>query len=138
MIPCVRFKDGVQFDPLTPTLARLLCALDMTARMMGVELTVTCGREGHPEHDPHTRGAALDVRASNLTMDLTLRCYQYLRSDSVLGPRFTVLYEVPATPVNGALKNIATVNPHATAPHFHLQTVMGSIYPPQDAPKDTE
>ncbi len=111
-------------QPMTPALARLVCALDMTARMQGFDLTVTCGREGHPPHDPHTLGAALDVRVSNLA------AYNYLRS--VLGDLFYVQYEVAATPVNGSLKNIAVVNPEATAPHFHCQAKKGTVYPPQD------
>lgn len=117
-------------QPMTPCLARLVCALDMTARMQGVDLTVTCGREGHPTHDPHTLGQAVDVRVSDMLPEKVLSAYSYLRS--ILGDLFYVQYEVPTTPVNGSLKNIAVVNPDATAPHFHAQARKGTVYPPQD------
>lgn len=133
-IPCVRFKDGVRLDPMTPTLARLICALDMTARIQGIDLTVTCGRENHSPNDPHTRGAALDVRVSDLSPEKILSSYKCVRS--VLGDLFYVQYEVNAVPVNGALRNIAVVNSAATAPHFHLQALKGTIYPPQDTTKE--
>ncbi len=132
MIPCVRFKDGVKLDPMTPALARILAALDIAARWRGHDLTVTCGREGHPLTDPHTRGQAIDVRVLDLSPDDVLKLFQYLRA--LLGDLFTILYEVPATPVNGGLKNIATVNPKATAAHFHVQVSKHvGAYPPQDA-----
>lgn len=130
-IPCVRCKDGVQLEPMTPTLVRLLGAVDMTARMMGHDLTVTCGREDHPVGDPHTEGRALDVRTSDLTPELILRIVPYAKT--ILRDEFTVLYEVPTRPTVGALANICTINPNATAPHFHLQSKKGTIYPPQDA-----
>lgn len=128
MIPCVRFKSGVRVDPMTPALARIICNLDMAARIVGVELTVTCGRESHGAGDPHTLGKALDVRAADLTPEKIIQNYHYLQS--VLGELFTVLYEVPTAPVNGALNNIAYVNADATAPHFHIQLKKGVEYPP--------
>ena len=132
MIPCVRFKEGVRLDPLTPTLARTLCGLDMTARMQGIDITVTCGREDHKAGDPHTLGHALDVRVSDMTPEKILASFHYLKS--VLGDPFTVIYEVPATPVNGALKNIAFINQDATAPHLHVQLRRFlTTYPPQDS-----
>lgn len=131
MIPCVRFKDGVRLDPMTPALARLLTAVDMTARMQGVDLTVTCGREQHPIADPHTRGAAIDVRVSNLTAEKIVTSYHYLRS--LLGDLFTVLFETPHAWTEDAIQKIAYVNVSATAPHFHLQVKKDTIYPPQDA-----
>ena len=130
-ISCVRFKSSVVLDPMTPTLARLLCAVDMTARMMGVDLTVSCGREGHGPTDPHTLGAALDISVFNLTPDLIVRSLNYMQAG--LGELFYMQYEVPGTPVNGALKNIAVINPQATAPHFHVQAKKGTVYPPQDS-----
>lgn len=130
MIPCVRVKNGVRVDPMTPALARMLAALDTAARWRGHDLTVTCGREGHPPTDPHTLGKALDVRVLDLSPDDTLKIYQYLRA--LLGDLFEVLYETPTTPTLGALKNIATINPRASGPHFHTQVKIGVVYPPQD------
>lgn len=130
MIPCVRFKDGVRLDPMTPALARLLTAVDMTARMQGVDLTVTCGREFHALTDPHTRGAAIDVRVTNLNADKIVTSYHYLRS--LLGDLFTVLFETPHAWTEDAIQKIAFVNAAATAPHFHIQVKKDTIYPPQD------
>jgi len=132
MIPCVRFKSGVTLDPLTPALARLLTAVDMAARVAGYELTVSCGREGHSENDPHTLGKAIDVRARDLTPEQVLTTHHDLRQ-ILPSDLFFLQYETPATPTNGALRNIAVVNPGATAPHFHLQVRHGQVYPPQDA-----
>jgi hypothetical protein len=126
----VRFKDGVRLDPVTPTQVRLLTALDMCARMQGIDLTVTCGREGHPAGDVHTRGEALDVRVIDLSSEKVLASYNYIRQ--VLGDLFTVLYEVPNTPTTTALRQIAYINAQATAAHFHIQPVKGTTYPPQD------
>ena len=130
-IACVRFKPSVLLDPLTPALARILGALDTCARRLNVDLTVTCGRESHGLADPHTLGAAVDVRTRTLTAEQTGLAFQYLRA--TLGERWTVLYEVPARPEPARLAVIATVNPHATGPHFHIQARKGTVYPPQDA-----
>lgn len=135
-IPCVRFKDGVRMDPMTPTLARLVCALDEAARMKGIDLTVTCGRDSHNLGDPHTRGTAVDVRTANFpTTALLLATFRYLTS--ILGDLFTVLYEVPVRPTDEALRLICYVNPGATAAHFHIQSRRFTIYPPQDGFSET-
>ena len=132
MVPCVRVKDGVKIDPLTPALARILSALDIAARWRGHDLTITCGREGHPAGDPHTIGRAVDVRVLDLTPDATVKFYQYIRS--LLGDLFTVLYETPIQPTYAALQNIAYINTKATAAHFHIQLAKGQAdYPPKEA-----
>lgn len=129
-IPCVRVKDGVRLDPVTPTHAHLLWALDSAARIHGVDLTVTCGREGHDQGDPHTRGAALDVRVSDLSPEKVLAVYKYIAS--TLGADFTVLYEAPNRPLDPQLAKIVYVNASATAAHLHLQPRKFTVYPPQD------
>ena len=129
MIPCVRFKPTVILgEQPTPCQARLITAIDLCARLLGVELTLTCGREGHIVTDPHTRGLALDVSVANLAMDQIDKAYFYLRS--VLGDLFTVLYEVPTEPADPRLKAIAFLNAQATAPHFHVQRKKGTSFPP--------
>src|SRR5678810_1000544 len=129
MIGCVRFKDGVRTDPMTPAVARIITALDIAARWRSHDLTVTCGREGHPASDPHTLGRALDVRVRDLTPDETIKLYTYLQS--LLGDLFRVIYETPIQPTK-----IAYVNAGATAPHFHIQVAKDQPeYPPKDAPK---
>ena len=127
MIPAVTFKASVRLDPPTPALARLLAACDQLARMLGVNVLVSCGREDHPPVDPHTQGRALDLSVANFTNDQTLQALKFL--SSVLGDSFYVQYEVPATPVNGALKNVAIVNSGATAPHLHVQVRKGVAWP---------
>lgn len=64
----VRFKDGVTLLPTSAT-ARLLGVLDTLARASDDDLTVTCGSDGHPETDPHTRGKAVDIRVHGQTHD---------------------------------------------------------------------
>lgn len=131
MTPAVRIKPGVRLDPLTPAIARLIAALWSVAQRLNHDLTVTCGREGHVPDDIHSRGLALDVRANDLTPSQILHTYQLLHSD--LGNIFTVIFETPATIPNGALMNIATVNPNASAIHFHVQLRKGlDDYPPVD------
>lgn len=133
MIGCVRFKDGVRLDQMTPALARIIAALDIAARWKSQDLTVTCGREGHPASDPHTAGRAVDVRTRDLSPDDTVKLYTYLQS--LLGDSFRVLYESPIPPNYIALKRIAYVNAGATAPHFHIQVAKDlAEYPPKDPP----
>lgn len=122
----VWIKDGVRIDPLTPALARLIAVVDDCARTLGRSLTITCGREGHPADDPHSRGAALDLRSSGLPDAILLTLHQQLRDR--LGSAFTVLYEVKTKPA-GVLGSIAYVNPDATAAHLHLQVRKGTEWP---------
>ncbi len=73
---------------------------------------------------------AVDVRTLDIAPDKIVQAYNYLTS--ILGALFTVLYEVPSMPANGALQTIAYINAGATAPHFHVQVKKGHTYPPQD------
>jgi hypothetical protein len=129
--PRVAVKGGVYFGAVTSAQIRMLTALDVAAMESGVVLTVTCAREGHGEDNPHTRGQAIDVRARNLDAPTVLQVHRRLMQ--ILGPAFTVLYEVPRRPY-GVLADIAYVNPKATAPHFHLQAKKGTSWPPADVP----
>lgn len=114
----ITFKTGVVLDPPTSTQACILAAL---AALGTVE--VTCGREDHPDADPHTLGLALDVSVAGLSADLIERRLETLRA--TLGAGFTVLYEVPTVPADPTLRHLATVNVDATAPHFHIQLKKG-------------
>lgn len=122
MSACVRLKDGVVLAPLTPALIRLLAVIDQGARLLGRDLTVTCGREAHPPSDPHTLGAAIDLRAKDLPDGPAMALLQFLRAQ--LGAEFTVLYETP-TKLTSALAPYAYVNPSATAVHVHMQVRKG-------------
>ena len=125
----VHVKPSVVLTGLQPAGVRILAAIDNCARVLQVDQTITSGMEGHGSTDPHTRGQALDVRAKDFTATVALRVYAYLLHS--LGPQFTVLYECPEVPINPDLASIASVNPKASAVHFHIQLKRGtSLWPP--------
>lgn len=127
MTPCVRIKDGVTFDPMTPGHVHMLAALERAAVAINKDLTVTSARDSHPMLDVHGRGLALDVRVFTLTPEQLVTAYNCLKDD--LGPQWTVLYEVQFMP-KGALADIAFVNPNATGAHLHIQLKRGLLtYP---------
>lgn len=119
----VTFLPSVVLDPRTAAHDHMLAALEDASALIKVDLVVTCGREGHPPTDPHTRGLALDVRSRNLGEGQISVVYDRLRLR--LGPCWTVLYEVKTKPAGALLRAIAYVNPGASAPHFHLQLRKG-------------
>lgn len=122
-MPILRFAPGVTVgDPPTACQTRILAALDGAAGLLRHDLTVTCGREGHPLTDPHTRGLALDVRVQDLSEAQILALVDAVQQR--LGAAFTVLYEIPVRPV-GVLASIAYVNANATGPHCHVQLRKG-------------
>ncbi len=126
MTPCVLFKDGVTLgDPPTSCQVRILSAYDQGARLLGVPLTVTSGRDAHTTGS-HPKGLALDIRTENLSEAQTLTLFNFVRK--TLGPDFTVLYERKAKTA-GVLGPITTVNANATAPHIHAQLRIGSSFP---------
>ena len=126
-VPQVRVKDGVVLHPLTPALIRLLAVTDQAVRVLGRDLTVTCGREGHSVTDPHTRGEAIDIRTRDLPEGTIFTLVNWLRT--ALGPAWTVLYEVKEKP-NGVLASMAYVNPDASAAHVHIQPRKNTSWPP--------
>lgn len=127
----IRFKPGVKIDGLAPSGVRILAALDGAAQTLKRDLTVTCGREGHAVTDPHTQGAALDVRTKDLPEGTIIALVAALKK--TLGTDFTVLYETPDRPL-GVLAALAFVNPAALAPHLHIQLRRGfGPYPPKEA-----
>ena len=125
----VTAKPTVVLDPLTPAHARLISILEQVSQLCEVDLRITCGREGHGDTDPHTRGEALDVSVRDLANATIVRMWHLFRA--MLGPAWTVLYECPTPPTTAALIGIAYVNAAATAPHFHLQPRKGTRWPPQ-------
>lgn len=130
----IRFKPSVVLKP-APGGARILAALDHVAFACKRDVLVSCGAEGHPEDDPHTRGDAYDVSIKGLScseVDITVNMLeQFLGAEKGC---FTVLLEAPtqmagfATPVY--------VNRHASAPHLHIQVKKGLSYPPSPAAPD--
>lgn len=128
----VHVKPGVRFDLITPGAVRMLGALDAVARIVGVDLTITSGTDSHPPTDVHARGLAYDVSVAGLTVDQILDIRHQLQVE--LGAGFTVLYESAVTPADARLQVIVYLDPHATAPHFHVQVKNGTVYPPIAAP----
>jgi hypothetical protein len=127
-VPMVQLKKGVVLEPLTPALIRLIGVTDQAVRILGRDLTITCGREGHIPNDPHTRGEAIDIRTRDLSPGATVTLYEWLKV--TLGAAWTVLYEVREKP-DGDLARIAYVNQGASAPHLHIQPRKGTRWPPQ-------
>jgi hypothetical protein len=128
-IPVLRCAEGVQFERIAPGGFRILAALDGATKVLGRDLTITSGTDGHTG-GKHPTGEAYDVRTRDLLAPQVLRLYDYLQA--TLGERFTVLYEVPERPDNARLAAIAYLNPAASGPHIHCQIKKGTTYPPAD------
>lgn len=130
----VTHRPTARFDVIAPAGFRILSAIDQATQRCGVDLTITSGTDSHGFMDPHSAGEAFDVSVKGLTPAQVLGVRTAL--STILGPRFTVLYETPATPSDPALAAIASVNPKATGPHLHLQKRKGTTYPPSDGSQE--
>ena len=124
MIYCVRVKLGVLFTRIMPdgeirSLApggiALLSALDLTAKEIGHDLTVTSALDGAHSgpDDPHPHGNALDVS----THDLPSPKHALETLIVQLGPLFYAFLEDEGTDNE----------------HIHCQVAKGTVYPPQEA-----
>lgn len=129
-IPVLRVEPGVKFGCIAPAGARIIAAVDGATKVLGFDLWISSGTEGHSPTSPHTRGEAYDVSVKDMTIPVILKAKQYL--ELVLGTRFTVVYVVPSTPTDPNLRPIAHVNRNAAEPHFHIQAQKGTVYPPPD------
>lgn len=129
-IPVLRVEPGVKFDGIAPAGARIIAALDGATKVLGIDLWISSGTEGHGPTSPHSTGEAYDVSVKDMSIPVILKTKQYL--ELVLGTRFTVLYVVPSNPTDPNLLRIAHVNRHAAEPHFHIQPTKGTVYPPPD------
>lgn len=122
----LRVKEGVQFK-LTKAGGRIICALDFACRELKMDLTVTCGSDGHPPEDPHTLGEAFDIRTHDIDSDATKQALirvimSYLRDGST---------DV-VTPTSIGL---ATTHfyaqlefPNLDNEHIHIQRRKGTVY----------
>jgi hypothetical protein len=110
-------KDGVVFSKMTPSLIRILAAVDAFAQAFVVDVVVTSAYRN--DTGGHGRGEAVDLRVADWPDDLVAAAHKFLRVR--LGEDFTVLYEVTKLPTAAPLREIAFVNPKATATHLHLQ-----------------
>lgn len=124
----LRARPSVCFDIIAPAGFRILSALDQATIACHVDLVITCGSDSHPPADPHTTGEAYDVSVQALSAQNIADLHMELVT--ILGPLFTVLYEVPSAPSDPTLRSIAYVNREATGPHLHIQRKRGTIYPP--------
>lgn len=124
-------KPGVEFAVIAEGGAVILKALARQARLSSWDWVISCGTEGHPETDPHTRGCAYDVSLANFPNSQSIaRAHAALRLE--LGATFTVLFETPYPTIDPDLAPIAYLNADATARHFHIQVKRGLSYPPAE------
>jgi hypothetical protein len=110
----VTVKDGVLFTKIAPGGFRILEAINVTARHMGIDLCITsaCDGEHSGPNDPHHRGEAYDVRSHDLTPD---------QKDLVLSYLTT---QLPTDFFYYFLESPGTDNEH-----FHIQVKKGTTYP---------
>jgi hypothetical protein len=59
-IPVLRVEPGVTFDRVAPADARMIAALDAATNVLGFDLWISSGTEGHGPRSPHTEGEAYD------------------------------------------------------------------------------
>lgn len=124
----LRHRPGVRFDRIRPAGFRILAALDRAAQECRTDLEITSGTDSHAA-GAHPTGEAYDVSVQGLSaQQIWDVCASLSR---ILGPLFTVLYEVPAVPSDPTLRHIAYVNVSATGPHFHVQRKKNTVFPPE-------
>lgn len=128
----VLVKPGVAFTLIAPAGFRLLGAIELAARRVGVQLTITSACDGAHSgpDDPHHRGEAYDVRSRDLPEAV----------------KHTVLAEImracnddgvgPAQPVPGIDASLATSKffgfleaAGTDNEHIHVQLRKGRNYP---------
>jgi hypothetical protein len=111
-IPVVRCKPGVQFTVIAPGGFALLSAIDLTAKEIEHDLTITSACDGTHSgpSDPHHTGNAYDIRVSDLpNPQHALETLQVQ-----LGPLFFAWIENAGQPNQ----------------HIHCQVKKGTVYPP--------
>jgi len=125
---CIRLKD-VTVTPagLSPAGFRILAAIDHLAQLFLIDMVATSIVRA--SSTVHQRGEAVDISVRDWPEWRVMAVWTTLRSS--LGTDFAVLYEVPALPDQGILRDIAYHNPSATAPHLHIQLRKGfGVWPP--------
>lgn len=121
-------KNGVEFTRIAKAGARLLAALDVTARRLKIDLTITCACEGHPETDPHFVGEAYDVRTKNLTDDVKRRVLKQVMLELVDGDN-PMDAPIAASGGLGTLHFWGWIeHPGADNEHLHVQRRHGTVY----------
>jgi hypothetical protein len=121
----LRIRSGVVMRQLAPAGARILSAVADLATRTSYDWELTCATEGHAAGNPHTRGEAEDFSLTPFPNSAAIAAaLKTLRA--ALGPAYTVLLEYPEAPDDPILAPLATVNPHATGPHLHVQIKKGT------------
>lgn len=133
MIPVVRCRPSVRFDVIAPGGFRLLAAIDALTHILATDVIITSGTDSHSA-GRHPNGEAYDLSVHGWTVPTILKAKAFL--ERILGPRFTVLYEVPLRPDDPQLQTIAFLNPDASGAHLHLQVKKATIYPPDPGGPD--
>ena len=112
MVYCVRVKDGVQFTVIAPGGFALLSAIDLTAKEIKHDLTITSACDGTHSGptDPHHRGEAYDIR----TKDLPSPQHALETLQVQLGPLFFAWIE----------------DEGEDNEHIHCQVRRDTVYPP--------
>ena len=132
MPPRLYVKPGVSLNGLDPAGCRILAVVSSAPAALGHDLTITCGLDSHGPTDPHTLGAALDLRPVDLTPTQIITLYKYFAQ--TLGPDFfTTLYEVPHADVptlDPLLVDYVYAPSNPTAAHLHLQRRIGTVFTP--------
>ena len=127
----VRVKDNtVKFDTIGPAgffILAMLWRLTGT-RPPGRDVVISSGTDFHQLPDPHARGEAYDVSVEGRSPEDIREDFEDLHA--WCAPQgVTVLFEVPPSYVlTDETRPIATVNPHATGAHFHLQVAIGTTW----------
>ena len=124
----VRHRPAARFDVIAPAGFRILSALDQTAQDCRIDLMITSGTDSHAA-GAHPTGEAFDVSVLGLSAQQIWDVHASM--ETILGPLFTVLYEVPRVPSAPTLRPIAYVNVNATGPHFHIQRKKNTTFPPE-------
>lgn len=130
MIAVIRFKPGVALVP-TPSLARILWALQSVADEWAQDITVSCGAERHDQTDPHTTGEAVDISVAGMDAFEIVTLYRNL--SRALGAAFYCQIEAPTASgiKDQPLLDLLVVNARASAMHLHVQRKKNTVYPPQ-------
>ena len=115
----IKVKDGVEFTVIAPGGFAMLSAIQVTARNMGWDLTITSACDGTHSglNDPHHRGEAYDVRTHDVPNPQRLLDELVANLETRDAGRFFAFLEDPGTDNE----------------HIHCQVKKGTVYPPLKA-----
>jgi hypothetical protein len=91
----IKVKPGVQFTCFRDEMIGVWDVIERLFMVIGVEMVITCGTDGHPDADPHPHGFAVDLRTHGVPSEKREPLRQSIADR--LGPTYTVLLENPGT-----------------------------------------